>query len=476
MPNRTREKAQAIHDKTMELLGTVGMRFLHPQAVEILRKHGVKTDGNTAYFTEDEIMKCVEKAPEKVTIHARDPRYDITLGDGSTHVGPLMGAVRVLQPNGSFRPATIGDAIKSCQIVEYNPRFHLNSGLICIPSELRPEMYMFFQMYAGLLLSSKIPPDVSGDCRTMEACFDILAASFGCRKEELKEKPRMLAGINVNSPLYLSELMTETLFTSLKYRQPCYLAPAAMGGSTSPVTTAGTIVQNNAEVLGALVLAQMYAPGAPVLYGSQSTGADMHSLDVATGAPEAALCFKYAGIMGEFYHLPVRTGGLLTDTPRFNVQAGYESMLNFLSCEQNHVDVVLHAAGCMDSYLALSYEKMVSDFQVIDYADVFLRDIEINAQTVPMEDFRKHVPAGEFVTAKSTLEQYDRAVLDPIISIRGSKARKSLESCTSDYIEKALGAYRAPDLPADCKAAMREAALSAGLWEAAAKKLEDAVK
>ncbi|WP_416374766.1 trimethylamine methyltransferase family protein, partial [Muricomes intestini] len=40
------KNAQAIHDKSMELLQTVGTRFLHPEAIEILKKHGVKVDGN----------------------------------------------------------------------------------------------------------------------------------------------------------------------------------------------------------------------------------------------------------------------------------------------------------------------------------------------------------------------------------------------------------------------------------------------
>lgn len=468
------DNAQAVHDKTMELLGKVGMRFLHPEAVEVLKSHGVKVDGQIAYFTEDEIMKCVEMAPSKVRIYARDPRFDIELGSGRTYIGPMMGGIKVLEPDGTFHPAVVEDLIKADKIVEYNDRYHINGGFICTPTEIPAEQLMVFQMYSGLMLSSKIPPDVCGDRETMETCYDVLAAAFGITKEELREKPRMLAGMNVDSPLFVDVNMTETLFTNLKYGQPCYLAPAAMAGSTAPITAAATIVQNNAEVLGTLALAQMYAPGAPVLYGSQSTSADMKLLAIATGSPEASLCYRYAGVMGRFYDLPVRAGGLMTDAKKLDVQAGYEPMLSFMACEQNGVDVVLQGAGFLDAYLTLSFEKLVTDFQIVDYVDVYLNDIEINEETVPMEDMIEAGPSGSFVTAESTLENYRTALLDPIISVRGARPQDTLEQNVQKYIQEALDAYRAPEIPAEHMEKMRKILLDYGIGEGEIRKIEEA--
>ena len=398
----------------------------------------------------------------------------MTLGDGNTYLGPMMGAINVLNRDGVKRPPTVEDAIKADKIIEYNPRFHVNGGLICMPSEIPPEMLMVFQVFSGLMLSSKIPPDFEGDYGTMEKCYDIVASSFGIEKEGLKDEPRILSGININSPLMLDKVMTETLLTNLKYRQPCYLASAAMAGSTAPITAAGTIVQTNAEVLGTLALAQMYAPGAPVLYGSQSACADMRSLLFAPGAPEAALCYRYAGIMGEFYNIPVRAGGLVCDANKWDVQAGYEPMLNYLASRQNGVSVALHAAGDLESYVTLSFEKMISDFQIIDYVDVYLNDIEINDETVPMEDIRKCVPQGAYFAAKSTRKQLKTALLDPIISARGTRSMDALEKNTEKYIKTALESYVAPDLSEGQIAEMRRIVLEYGLDETVVKKIEDA--
>lgn len=468
------DKAQAIHDKTMELLGTVGMRFLHPEAIEVLKSHGVKVDGQTAYFTEEEIMKCVEMVPSQVHIYARDPRFDIELGSGRTYIGPMMGGVWVLEKDGSTHIATVDDLIIADKIVEYNDRYHINGGGICTPSDVPVDQYMLFQLYSGLMLSSKIPPDVCGDYQTMELCYDMLAAAFGCSKEDLKEKPRMLAGMSVNSPLYVDHNMTETLFTNLKYHQPCYLAPAAMAGSSSPITTVGTIVQNNAEVLGTLALAQMYESGAPILYASQSTSADMRSFAIATGSPESALCYRYGGIMGEFYHIPVRAGGLMSDAKKLDAQAGYEAALSFLACEQNGIDVVLQGAGFLDAYLTLSFEKLVADFQIVDYVDVYLNDIEINDESVPMKDIEEACRTSSFIRAESTRKQYKTAILDPIISVRGNKPQDALEQNIQKYIQKAMDTYRSPDIPKECTKHMKKILLDYGIDESLIRKVEEA--
>ena len=79
--------------------------------------------------------------------------------------------------------------------------------------------------------------------------------------------------------------MTETILTFGKYRQPVVICSAAMAGTTSPVTIAGTITVTNAEVLAGIILAQMANPGTPVIYGTASTAADLRSCAIAIGAP-----------------------------------------------------------------------------------------------------------------------------------------------------------------------------------------------
>ena len=164
----------------------------------------------------------------------------------------------------------------------------------------------------------------------------------------------------------------------------------------------------------------------------------------------------------------------MTDAKKLDVQAGYEPMLSFMACEQNGVDVVLQGAGFLDAYLTLSFEKLVTDFQIVDYVDVYLKDIEVNEETVPMEDMIEAGPSGSFVTAESTLENYRTALLDPIISVRGAKPQDALEQNIQRYIQEALDAYQAPEIPVECMENMRKILLEYGISEGDIRKIEEA--
>ena len=61
-----------------------------------------------------------------------------------------------------------------------------------------------------------------------------------------------------------------------------------LAGAMSPVTLAGALTEQNAEVLFMATLAQLVRPGAPVIYGGFTSNVDMRSGAPAFGTPEYA--------------------------------------------------------------------------------------------------------------------------------------------------------------------------------------------
>ena len=117
----------------------------------------------------------------------------------------------------------------------------------------------------------------------------------------------------------------------------------------------------NAELLAGIALTQLISPGTPVIYGSTSTNIDMRSGALAIGSPEFSQLIAAHAQLARYYGLPSRGGGALTDASYPDAQAGFESMLSLLTAINSGVDLVLHAAGILSSYLAFSYEKFVLD-------------------------------------------------------------------------------------------------------------------
>ena len=412
------KKLQLIHEASMRILEKTGMKFHHPQAVEILKEHGIRVENNIAYFTENQVMDWIKKAPEQFTLYGKNEKYNVIIGGDNVVLAPGYGAPFIAEASGERRKASVQDFITICKLFEQKEAFRVNGGVLVQPEDIAPEYALEVMYYISLLYSDKCIMTGAGVKEEMESLMEMAGTVFG-GAEALKEKPRMLTLVNTNTPLQLDKNMTETLFIYAKYRQPLVIASLAQAGLTSPLTLAGTIAVANAEVLGGIAIAQMVSPGTPVIYGAQSTTADVRNGATAIGSAEGALCCEYGALLAKMYGLPCRGGGALTDAKTVNAQAGYESLLSMMVCQQNHVNFVLHSAGILDSYASMSYEKIIMDFEVIDYLERYRNGFEVNEETVPEDLIHEVGQNGQYLTAEHTFQFCRKEALIPRISCRG---------------------------------------------------------
>ncbi|MDO4555069.1 MAG: trimethylamine methyltransferase family protein [Lachnospiraceae bacterium] len=430
-----KKRLQSIHKATMRILERTGVKFHHPEAVEILKSNGIRVEKKIAYFTEEQVMEWVKKAPEQFVLYGKNEKYNVTIGGDEVVTAPGYGAPFIAMPDGERRDALIEDYIEICKLFEQNSNFQVNGGVLVQPADLAAEHALEVMYYMSLLYSDKCIMTGAGDKAQMETLMEMAKILFGGEKA-LKEKPRMITLVNTNTPLQLDKNMTETLFAYARNRQPVVIASLAQAGLTSPLTLAGTIAVANAEVLAAIALCQMVSPGTPVVYGSQSTTADMRSGATAIGSPEGALCYRYGALLSKMYGLPCRGGGSLTDAKTVNAQAGYESMLTMMVCQENHMNFILHSAGIVDGYASMSYEKIIMDFEVLDYLARYRKGFEINEDTIPEDLIHEIGQKGQYLTAEHTFTYCRTEPLTPKISCRGEVEH------LSDQLERNIEAER----------------------------------
>ncbi len=78
-----------------------------------------------------------------------------------------------------------------------------------------------------------------------------------------------------------------------------------LAGVAAPVTLVGAIVQHAAETLAGIVLHQLAAPGAPIVWGGAPTIVDMRTGSTPMGAIETALIDAGYAAVGKSLGLPV---------------------------------------------------------------------------------------------------------------------------------------------------------------------------
>lgn len=441
------ENVEKLHQASAAILERTGMRFLHPDAIRVLRENGIRVEGDRAYFTEEQLMHFIHMAPDTCKLYAKDPKYDMQIGGSRVYQAPSAGPTFIMAVDGTKRDAKLKDHADMMRLYEGNPIYHMNGGPMCVPEDIDPSYSTLALHYMSLLHSEKCIWAGSGSYEQVEAVLELTRTFWGISKEEMAERPRVLNCVNTNTPLQLDRNMTETLFTFAKYRQPVVIAAAAMAGTTSPVTMAGNLAVVNAEIIAVIALSQMFAPGTPVLYGSQSTNADLGTCAIAIGSPEGALCYRYCAEMARFYGVPSRGGGALTDAKSLDVQAGYESMLTYYACRDSGVNLVLQSAGILESYLSVSFEKMIVDFEIIDMVERYKRDFVIDEETLPFELIDEVGPGGQYLLEEHTFEFCRKEPFIPNVSVRGlhqDPTRVYLENIQK-RLDHMLNAYQRPE-------------------------------
>jgi trimethylamine--corrinoid protein Co-methyltransferase len=404
-----------IHGASMRLLAEVGVRFPVDEAIDVFKGNGVKTDGRHVYLEEQQVMQALETVPSQFTIHARNPDRNVTIGDGKSVFAPAYGAPFLVDPEVGKRAPTMEDYHQLVQLAHALPNQDLSGHLLVEPEVKSPNTVHIQMLYAHMVHSDK--PFIGSAAGATGARDTMKMASilFG---EDLHDKPVTISLINSLTPLGYSAEMIEALMAYAQWRQPVVIAALAMAGSTSPVTLAGTLAVQNAELLAGVTLSQLISPGTPVVYGSTSTNIDMKSGALALGGPELSQMIAAHAQLARHYGLPSRSGGSLTDASYPDAQSGFESMLSLLTTVSCGVDFVLHAAGILSSYLAFSFEKFVLDDEMCGLVRRFWDGFEISPETIAYDVISNVGAGGNYLMEMHTLKRCRTEFWQPSLSDR----------------------------------------------------------
>ena len=123
----------------------------------------------------------------------------------------------------------------------------------------------------------------------------------------------------------------------------------------------------------------------------------------------------------------------------------------------------------------MSYEKLIVDFEVIDFVNRYHRYFDINEETLPLELIDEVAQDGVYLTEDHTFEYCRVEPLTPEISVRGTvmDAGHALENNIQAKIDRMLSEYVQPELDENVIAKMHEILAARGVDAKLIKKLEN---
>lgn len=443
---------QSIHDSAMEILGSTGVAFNEDEALEIFKANGFKLEDKTVFFNEAQVRSALETAPVKFTVTARNPEKSVVVGEEGFALVPGYGAPFITAADGSQREATMADYDNFCKLVQTSKHINMNGFMMVEPSDVPPETAHLDMLFSNIALCDK--PFMGSPLSKAAArdCVEMAAIVWGGHDKLRSVGPVTVSLINSLSPLQFSDEMAGSLIELARANQACVIASLIMAGSSGPVTLAGVLALQTAEILAGITLAQLVNPGAPVIYGSTSSAMDMKTGGLAIGAPELSMVVSATAQMARFYKLPSRSGGGLTDAHAADGQAGVESALALSTAVRNGVNFVLHTAGILGSYIAMSYEKFLLDEELAGLLSKMIKPIEITAESIDVEMIKAVGIGGQYLTQPKTFklcrtEFYMSEMMNRQNHTGWAAAGgQRIDQVATDMLAQRLASYEKPDL------------------------------
>ncbi|MEX1301811.1 MAG: trimethylamine methyltransferase family protein, partial [Desulfotignum sp.] len=418
------EKLEKLDRMARRILSEIGIRILSRPYLALLSGKGLSIQSDRVRFSPDQVDELLARAPARFTLHGISTAHDIILGDGSSSLAAGYGCASVMDPDGNIRNAIFQDHVDLVKLVQVSDLFHINGGILAQPSDMAPEVSHLAMIYAALTWSDKCIFGIPGSRAHMEDIMTLAAIRTG-GKAAFGQTPRVLTMISPVSPLQVDDTGLCALDVAGHYGQPVILSPGVAAGTTGPIDLAGNVAMATAEALGLICMAQVLNPGAPVIFGIQCYGSDMKTGNISIGSPAYALQAKYCAALARYYGVPSRAGGSVTDAKSLSAPAGYESMLSMFTALQNRISLIVHSAGIMDSFAAISFEKFIMDLEIIRMIRFYMDDMTVDDATLNFDLIDSVGPGGLFLTTMDTMKKCRTHTWNPCVALRGHLAGMS---------------------------------------------------
>jgi trimethylamine--corrinoid protein Co-methyltransferase len=170
-------------------------------------------------------------------------------------------------------------------------------------------------------------------------------------------------GISPISPLYFPDDVAEAILETARLGIPLAPLPCPTAGATAPMSLAGALVQQNAEFLASVILAQLVHPGLPVVYCGRLASMEPRTGVSVWSGVELGLASAATVQLAHRYGLPVNVYGLSTNANVLDLQSGYERALNAVIPALAGADE-LSGIGEMAAGMLGSYAQMVVDDEI----------------------------------------------------------------------------------------------------------------
>ena len=441
-----------IHWGTLHILEKVGVEVNSVECRKLLKDNGCETDEKTRIckIPSHLVEEALDKKKASITLAGRNPKFDARLDMNHSYMTANgNGAVAVDFETGKRRPSTKEDLIKSSRIIDYLQNVHIHWPMVSSTDQPASVVHLH-DLDASLNNTEKHVMYETGvtlsDAKYLTEMGYIAAGG----EKEYRRRPITSCLQCTYAPLQHDAGVMDASLYFAKAGVPLVFFGMPQPGATGPATLVGSLVVGNAEVLSALTMTQLHAPGSAVIYGMGNAPLDMRTTIRAGGSPEHAISSAMATELAHYYGMPSCVGVSATAK-----QPGDQAVLEYYTGCTGPLLAgadLMCGVGLLEDSSCLYLEQIVIDDEIIGAIARLIRGQWADDDTLALDVIEKVGPGKDYLAQRHTMNHLKTEIFMPNLIDRRSydawsqAGSKTLVDAARDKTRWILANHKVPAL------------------------------
>jgi len=396
------DKIDRIIEGAIRVLHESGVVFERgSEALALLRAAGCQViDECIVRFEPAMVRRALQTVSRSVRLWDRNGEQFITLDNRHTWFVPGMTCIKVFDLETGEPRDSNGEDLATIARVADALR---NIDAVCIGCKnvARSDIHGEIEEFAILATNTTKPLEYLCErAESLDVVIEMAAAIRGGR-QELYDKPYFLQ-IITPLPLNYPQGASDQILSAVRAGVPISVGTLPIGGASSPITTAGCMVQSLTTDLAGMVLAQLVRPGAFCIGSS-----DVNFMEPATGAignwAQTSLGDMLRTQVRRRLDLPSFTGiGGQSNARRFNQDAVQEITNGMLQAFFTR-PATLDYLGSLDQGLTYSLHALLLSDDLADFLRTLWAGIPLDDDALAVDLAIELGPRRDYLTQKHTV-------------------------------------------------------------------------
>jgi trimethylamine--corrinoid protein Co-methyltransferase len=392
---------QKLLDAAFTLMSECGVAFeVGSAALDILRKAGCRSaDDGVVYFDRGLVQDCLASAAKTVKLWNRPGTACIDIDCRHTWFMPGMTCIKVYDlESGESRDSNGEDLAMITRVADALP----NIDAVCIGCKnvARSDIHGEIDEFAIMAANTQKPLEyLCEHAASLDPVIELARVIRG-GADQLMQKPYFLQ-IVTPLPMNYHAAHSDQIIKAVNAGVPVSVGTLPIGGASTPITPAGSIVNSLATDFAAMVLAQLVRRGSFCIGSS-----DVCFMEPATGSignfAQTALADMVMCQVRRELELPSFTGAAgYSSARRFNEDAVMELATTMMQLFYSRPATVDYC-GSLDQGLTFSLHALLLCDDLVGLLRTLWQGVRIDADMLALDIAREVGPRGNYLSQVHT--------------------------------------------------------------------------